>query len=488
MRECLSKALQWKSPDLLVGKNDAEHIVMRLEELLNFNYEKLNTGYRRLEFDKKLEVILVEIKNKNFEIMEECLNVLKTYVPGVVNELWNLYQQYLSTDFDTIVCLCCKIRSRVDIKHCSRYLYRSGIVSGHLHETIICRNADVGSQEDLWNELEDECDRYHTPRQVVEAINYGLHAQGDQYESLLAGASWLNQENTKFKCKCQETCSDMFVPNTYKLATQSSSNCANILDKENKKPKSDQTDHSGNSRRRSIKTKCRAKRSTPIATSERRKSTAKASEKENRETGAVVAQEAIKYFGQGTSGIELNNDDTGLQQSISQKRKVDNSSKCRIFNFYNKGNVNVGTSVVQMQPTTRSNTPIDDTDSDPNSSPEERCIRPSHESAEESFTKRLKYTNQPLAAITYPTDTETSDESQNVSHPTTIDIQTKNKTKTQDVSGYKQNRFKPETAHRDVSMTGPCHMQKDHDVKTGRGPLLRQCSAPSGYSNFNGSQ
>lgn len=366
----------------------------------------------------------------------------------------------------------------MNIEHCSRYLHRSGIVSGHLHKTIICRNADVGRQEVLWNELEDECDRYHTPKHVVEAINCGLYAHADKYESFLAEANtWLNQENSTFKCKCQETCSDMFHPNTYKLATHSSSNCVATMDKENKKPKADQTDLGVNGQRHSIKTKFRAKRSTP-SSSEKRKT----QEWKNRETEAVVAQEAIDYFGQTYSDTELNNDDIGLQQSISQKRKVDHSTKCKIFNFYNKGNVNVGTSVVQMHPSTNSNTSINDTESDPNSSQEERFVRPSSESAGESITKRLRYTKQPLAAITYPSDTETSDESISVPPASTIDKESKNKTKKQDTQGYKRNRFESETAQSDVKM------QNENDMKAARGPLLRQCSAPSGYSNVNGSQ
>ena len=263
MRECLSKAIQWMSPDLIVGHTDASSIVARLEELLNLEWEQLYTKYGKLAEEDKLEMILIEMKNMGFEIMEECLNVLKIFVPDAINDLWKIYKQYLNTNFDKIVCLYCKIRSRVDIKHCSRYLHRRGIISGHLHKIILGRNATIGSQEDLWNELEEECNKYHTPKHIVEAINNGLHSQGDQYKFMLPDIkNWLNQENPTFKCKCQEAFSEMFMPKRYRLKTQSSAKFMDKMDKENQMPKSDQAD-SVNNRRKNGKKKSRG-RSVPF--------------------------------------------------------------------------------------------------------------------------------------------------------------------------------------------------------------------------------
>ena len=478
MRECLSKAIQWKSPDLLVKNGNTESIVTSLEELLDLDLEKLHCGYTGIEYFNKLEVILVEISNKDFDIMEACLNVLKTYVPGEIRDLWKLYKQYLGTDFDKIVCLCCKIRSRVDIKHCSIYLYRSGIVSGHLHTKIICRNASTGRQEDLWNELEDACDKYHTPKQVVEAIYCGLQAYADQYGALLDDYTCLlNQENPTFKCQCQETFSRLFIPNIYKVETRNNVINVGFLEKENTIPKLEQID-SVNSRKHSVQRRTRGS-----GINERRQAKVNTSAKEPQNQETVVAQDAIEYFGTEYSENEIDNDETALQQPISQKlnRSKDRSTKCKIFNFYNRGNVNFGTSVVQMRPNTKNDAQADDTATDSDSSPDERFALASPESSEEKFTKRLKYTREPLAAITYPTHTEASDEAQRVSSTSNIDERNGRKNIKQYDFERKRIRFKSETVQHTVPvLIESGHYQNNNELYNRPGRLLRQCSAPNG--------
>ena len=215
MKECLSKSIQWNTPQLMSGM-DPDKITVKLENLLKMqkteSFEKLDD----LQAQDKLEVLLVEIKSKEFDIMKNCMQELQSYNPQAVDAVWALYDQYSSTDFDKILCVYCKIRCRVDIKHCSRYLYRQNIISDNLHKRIIMRRSKTGSQEDLWNDLEEECTKYHNSKHVLDAIYCGLVAQGDSYEHLITELSkYCEKVNPKFTCTCQEARSELFMPNDY---------------------------------------------------------------------------------------------------------------------------------------------------------------------------------------------------------------------------------------------------------------------------------
>ena len=199
--------------------------------------------------------------------------------------------------------------------------------------------------------------------------------------------------------------------------------------------------------------------------------------------GTFVVQDALDHLGQDNSEKELNRDETESKQPLNQnKRKVDHSTK--IFNFYNKGNVNVGTGVVQMKPSKIGNTQAGDLESDSNTSPEERFALPPPELKEESFAKRLKYSQSPQPAITYPTDTETSDDSEYVSSTSNIDTIIDHRNIKPDTSTHRRDRDKSDTVHHDVLQPTPICMVNKHvcaEAKTGLSLLRRQQSAPCGY-------
>ena len=234
MKECLSRAIQWMSPGLLACEAP-DDITVKLQDLLHLHSKNLFDTFGELSVLQKLELLLVDIKNKDFDTMKLCLQKLEPYNQHVVCNTWKLYSQFLHTDFDAFLCIHCKIRCRVNIKLCGRYLYRQGIISDQLYKTMICRMSSAGNQEDLWNDMEEEYSKYHTPKHVLECIYSAIESQGVEYEYLKAELQqMLQNENPSFTCRCQESCSKMFMPNT---TTDMVLNVLSGNDKENQIPK-----------------------------------------------------------------------------------------------------------------------------------------------------------------------------------------------------------------------------------------------------------
>lgn len=462
-------------PELVTRQSDAKCIIAHLKQLLNLDLENTLTTFGTLADEVKLEIMLVEMESKEFESMEKCLNMLETYVPNTVKDVWELYKQFLNTDFDTILCFCCKIRRYVDIKHCSRYLHRYGIISGHLHKTILYKNAEVGSQDALWNELEAECDKYHTSKHIVEAVNYGLHAHTHQYGFLLAEADrWLNQKCSTFKCKCQEACSEIFMPKRYTLKAPSSSIFMDKFDKENLVPTSTQTE-SAHYQKKGCKPKTGSNKHF-----ETRQIQAKYPKNETRK-GDVAVSKDLGAFNKVDFEEVQNEDETNLKQLFHQnKRETDHSTKpdhsTNIYNFYNKGSVSFGTNVAQM----KCNTQTEGLISDQNTLPERRIAFPVSET--EPAPQRLTHAQPQLPAITYPRKTEESDDNE-YSSTSPFDLQIEQNSNRDEISN-KRDRCKSETVQSEVRRSGPFNMENKHvcsERKTGRGLLRRQLSAPYSY-------
>ena len=471
MTECLSKAIQWMSPHL-IKQIDVKQTIEIVEQLLDLETKVTPLG--ALPDEAKLEVMLIEIKSKDFETMEKCLNILNNCVPNTVKDLWELYNQFMNTDFDKAMCFCCKLRSHVDIKHCSRYLHMYGIISGHLHKKVLYRNADIGSQEDLWNDLEHECDKYHTPKHIAEAINYGLHAHADEYGFLLADAdSWFNKDGSTFKCNCQETCSEMFMPQRYTLRVPSRSLSIDKSLKENLEPKSCQKyslsyRENGSKHQSRFNTECDKVQKQAEAESPKEIRKCKTADARYR-LDVLYKQDSVKEEGEKKTDTKQHTNKT--KGNYSDK----NEPSTNIYNFYNKGPVSFGTNVVEMK-----NTRTGEILSDPTKLPRER-IALSVPQPIELCAQQLKFNKPQLPAITYPKDSDISDDNEYETLSSNNDRQTKSK---QHDTPKKRDRYESEMVQNTDQNSGHSLTESKYvcaERKTGRGLKRRHLSAPSGY-------
>lgn len=400
MKECLSKSIQWNSPQLMSGM-DSDQIIVKLENLLKMRRTESFEKFGDLQTQDKLEVLLVDIKSKEFDIMKDCMQELHYYNPQAVEGVWTLYNQYLKTDFDKILCVYCKIRCRVDIKHCSRYLYRQNIISGNLHKSIILRRSQAGSQEDLWNDLEEECTKYHNAKHVLDAIYSGLVAQGDSYEHLITELDKCCEKvNPKFACTCQESCSELFMPNDSTIKTVKA--LSHTYDKENQNPKSDRATLAYGH----VKAKTKSKLKCPDISQK-----VHTAGKMNSETGRHDKQNDPNLQPK-TEENRFDSEQADSQQTFSgskSKRKSDQSTN--IYNFYNKGPVSFGTNVVDMKSGIQNdskNFPESAMHTDNTVQRKSRLSLPSTTDKDETFAKRLKY-NQSPPRIRNSAREETSD-------------------------------------------------------------------------------
>ena len=393
MKECLSKSIQWNTPQLMSGM-DPDKITVILDHLSKMQLTESFEKFGDLQAQDKLEVLLVEMKSKEFDIMKDCLQELQSYNPQAVEAVWALYDQYLSTDFDKLLCVYCKIRCRVDIKNCSRHLYSQNIISGNLHKRIVIRRSKTGSQEDLWNDLEEECTKYHNSKHVLDAIYCSLVAQGDNYEHLITELSkYCEKVNPKFACTCQESCSELFMPNDSITTNIKASSHAYpyTFDKENQVPKFDLST-----------LKCghvKAKKKTKFKCSD-------ISQQVN--TAGKRYFETGKHDKQNDPNLQPKTEENRFASEVADsprtfsgsksKRKSDQSTN--IYNFYNKGPVSFGTNVVDMKSgihsTCTSKTfPGSAMPTDNTVQRKARLSLPSTSDKEETFAKRLKYNQSP---------------------------------------------------------------------------------------------
>ena len=169
-RTCLAYAIQWYSPQLMTPPFSCACITQLGEILHSNNNYQTCMKYHCLYTQQKTIKLLIDIKHANFDQIERCLNAIQRDNPAAVKMVWELFKQYQKMEPESLRCSYHRMRSVIDIKPLSMYLWRNGVISDNLFEAISTSPQDKETEESLWKDLENELKVYIAQEDIIAAI------------------------------------------------------------------------------------------------------------------------------------------------------------------------------------------------------------------------------------------------------------------------------------------------------------------------------
>ena len=197
------------------------------------NYTKPNTplalvlpmwlsGQERKNINAKVDIkyqartFLSILREKDFNTIREWIEDDSGLDEYVLKCIWKTYQEF--NDVEHIInrmCMFCLLKMKLDVTDTIDHFYSIEIINSDLYKEINSSTKRIGSQEDLWYKIAQQCGKFPIQSYVQEAIRLALVEIYEKTENdvdkktldqLIQGIKESDGAENIFVCKCKDIC------------------------------------------------------------------------------------------------------------------------------------------------------------------------------------------------------------------------------------------------------------------------------------------
>ena len=197
------------------------------------NYTKRNTpltlvlpmwlsGQERKNINAKVDIkyqartFLSILREKDFNTIREWIEDDSGLDQYVLKCIWKTYQEF--NDVEHIInrmCMFCLLKMKLDVTDTIDHFYSIEIINSDLYKEINSSTKRIGSQEDLWYKIAQQCGKFPIQSYVQEAIRLALVEIYEKTENdvdkktldqLIQGIKESDGAENIFVCKCKDIC------------------------------------------------------------------------------------------------------------------------------------------------------------------------------------------------------------------------------------------------------------------------------------------
>ena len=197
------------------------------------NYTKPNTplalvlpmwlsGQERKNINAKVDIkfqartFLSILREKDFNTIREWIEDDSGLDQYVLKCIWKTYQEF--NDVEHIInrmCMFCLLKMKLDVTDTIDHFYSIEIINSDLYKEINSSTKKIGSQEDLWDKIAQQCGKFPIQSYVQEAIRLALVEIYEKTENdvdkktldqLIQGIKESDGAENIFACKCKDIC------------------------------------------------------------------------------------------------------------------------------------------------------------------------------------------------------------------------------------------------------------------------------------------
>ena len=167
--------------------------------------------------------LLAILRGKGFDRARAWIEEESELDEATRNHIWKTYEEFNDTEHILRrMCVFCKLKLKMDVSDIIDHFCSIEIINDQLYHEINSSSKRIGSQEELWNQVAEQCKSFPVHSYVKEALRIALTdviERADDYNGMEVLQEIL-KELTKdsgegcdiFECKCKVLCSRDLQP------------------------------------------------------------------------------------------------------------------------------------------------------------------------------------------------------------------------------------------------------------------------------------
>ena len=180
------------------------------------------SGQERKNINAKVDIkyqartFLSILREKDFNTIREWIEDDSGLDQYVLKCIWKTYQEF--NDVEHIInrlCTFCILKMKLDVTDTIDHFYSIEIINSDLYKEINSSAKKIGSQEDLWDKIAQQCGKFPIQSYVQEALRLALVEIYEKTENgvdkktldqLIKGIKESEGGENIFVCKCKDIC------------------------------------------------------------------------------------------------------------------------------------------------------------------------------------------------------------------------------------------------------------------------------------------